>query len=316
MGDSPALTRDQKRLMMHLHQKFNYTMEDALQKALSMNSGGPLPIPNSPSKRQKFTIDPPIMEPVVYVADPAPKMIKKEPKPEDLEPNEDASECKPCRPYGIVGKNPFTKEEANKIRDAIVSTVRARKSAIPPEFYAVKLVKGHLICRVADKESGRWLTKYQEDIAEASGCELKVYKEKDIPVDHLFRARFNFSAQDTSADILDILESYSREPLPATKWTIQERIVEREAAILTVRVDTDSAEYIRLKNCKLPYKLGHAKFYELAWNETESNSGGSQSWDNKREPRRRRKRESSVSHIGNGSYTFPIPTCYPLQKDT
>lgn len=166
------------------------------------------------------------------------------------------------RHVAIIGDVPFTWIQQKTIKDAIVATVNARKSNIPPEFSGIWWEDGMLIANAADDESEKWLIDYQGTFAALSGCKLQVRRRDEIPDLFCFDAVFHCSEQYTDDEILYALESQARQFALSTKeWIVLDRYERGRTVTLTILIDSDSSVYIQEKNFFLPYRLGHAKFY-------------------------------------------------------
>lgn len=163
------------------------------------------------------------------------------------------------RRVGIIGKVPLTETDASKFKDAVVAVVRQRKSNMPPEFQSMVLRNGLLIATVCDVESELWMLTYQEELAKASGLDIKIVLEKDIPCSRLYKGVFSHSATYTTLDILDTLEAYTRNFTLNTKsWTVSRRVDDGDTTLLYFTMDEASQKYIKTKKGVLPYRIGHA----------------------------------------------------------
>lgn len=166
------------------------------------------------------------------------------------------------RHIAIIGDAPFTRTQQKRIKDAIVATVNARKSNVPPEFSGIWPEDGILIANVADDESEKWLINFQNIIAEQSGCKLRIMRASEIDYLYTFDAVFHYSDQYTNDEILYALESQAREfALSTREWQVVKRYHKGRSVTLTLDIDSNSSVYIQEKNFVLPYRLGHARFF-------------------------------------------------------
>lgn len=166
-----------------------------------------------------------------------------------------------CRKVGIVGENPFTDNQLEAIKTAIMAVIATRPSNTPPEFHGIQNRNGLLVATMANPESETWMYNQQEAIAAASGLSLRVVSEKDIPKTAIFKAFFSHSSGNTNEEILRLLGSQFRDfLLPTEEWIVVRRIVRDDSVILFMAIDVASADIIRDCKGSLPYRFGHAKF--------------------------------------------------------
>lgn len=319
--ETPTLNRDQKRMLLFLLSKKQVPLEEAMRQVqvLAMRRG------EGSSSKEEQESDTPAPEAVAPVIEPIlireiisiPKIEKiippvvTVPDPEPPTPTPTIDETPEGRRVGLVAEKPITDSEEKLIKDAIVRTVRAKKSDCPPEFFGIKNRKGIIIATVADQESEDWLMTHRKDISKECGIKLKVYKEQDIPSPYVFKVTFPDSESESNESILDTLESYSRHPLPTSHWIVKKRIIEGHRVILDLSVDKKSAKYFEERNYRLPYGLGHATVEKADSKKTKHKED-----DVDEEQTRPKKKKCKVESTDDQDqeYVFPIPTSYPIQQ--
>lgn len=267
LEDKP-LSRSQRRLMNFLRTRRNIVEDEAYQVARDSR--------NNQSRKRKSSPAGPSRSGTSVIPDEgdtksaAPKKSsssdisrmasKRETGAAYSKPLMKMSDALKIRRVGIIGPAPFTLAAGNSILNAIVATVERKLSDLPPEFHGIQRQFGFLVATVADQESELWLRTYQDELIAASGCELKIVSEKDIPTRNIYKGVFTHSAEDTNARILHLLECYSRHfVLKTQSWNVVRRVDDGQTAILFIVLDEASADYIESKDGVLPFRLGHAR---------------------------------------------------------
>lgn len=164
---------------------------------------------------------------------------------------------------GIVPKDypnvELTSAQLLATRKAILSKVaQQRKEKIKPKFGQCLLRTGHLILVCKNQETADWLKSIASTISVVEDVELTALDEKKIPRPEIIIGFFPVSAEDSTDDILELLESQN-EGLNTDEWRIKERnIINHLHVELIFTVDGASLDAIKKCEFTLDYKFGTA----------------------------------------------------------
>lgn len=164
---------------------------------------------------------------------------------------------------GIVPKDcpnmELTSAQLLATRKAILSKVaQQRKEKIKPKFGQCLLRTGHLILVCKNQETADWLKSIASTISVVEDVELTALDEKKIPRPEIIIGFFPVRAEDSTDDILELLESQN-EDLNTDEWRIKERnIINQLHVELIFTVDGASLDAIKKCEFTLDYKFGTA----------------------------------------------------------
>lgn len=120
-----------------------------------------------------------------------------------------------------------------------------RKEPLKPKFGDCIFKSGYLIIVCKNKQTADWLKSIISTITPWSGAELTAVDEKDIPQPQILIGFFPWSADDSNAQILTLLESQN-DGLNSDEWRILQRNTIRQRHVeLVFTVDGVSLKSIK-----------------------------------------------------------------------
>lgn len=164
---------------------------------------------------------------------------------------------------GIIPKDypnvELTTPQLLSLRKAILTKVaQQRKEKIKPKFGQCLLRTGHLLLVCKNQETADWLKSIASTLSAPGEVELTVLDEKKIPRPEIIIGFFPVSIEDSTSDILELLESQN-EGLNTDEWRIKERnIINQLHVELIFTVDGASLDTIKKCGFLLDYKFGTA----------------------------------------------------------
>lgn len=164
---------------------------------------------------------------------------------------------------GIVPKNypdvELSSPQLLATRKAILAkVVQQRKEKVKPKFGQCSFRTGHLILVCKNQETADWLKSIVSTLTITGEVELIALDEKKIPRPEIIIGFFPVSAEDSTDEILALLESQNDE-LYTDEWRIKERnIINQLHVELIFTVDGASMNTIRKCEFVLDYKFGNA----------------------------------------------------------
>lgn len=164
---------------------------------------------------------------------------------------------------GIVPKDypdvELSSQQLLATRKAILAkVVQQRKELIKPKFGQCSFRPGHLILVCKNQETADWLKGTASTLSIPGEVELVALDEKSIPRPEIIIGFFPVSAEDSTDEILALLESQN-DGLNTDEWRIKERNTINELhAELIFTVDGASMDTIKKCEFLLDYKFGTA----------------------------------------------------------
>lgn len=164
---------------------------------------------------------------------------------------------------GIVPKDypdvELSSQQLLATRKAILAkVVQQRKEMVKPKFGQCSFRTGHLILVCKNQETADWLKSIASTLSIAGEVELVALDENKIPRPEIIIGFFPVSAEDSTDEILALLESQN-DGLNTDEWRIKERkIINQLHVELIFTVDGASMDTIKKCEFLLDYKFGTA----------------------------------------------------------
>ncbi|XP_050513042.1 uncharacterized protein LOC126888705 [Diabrotica virgifera virgifera] len=150
----------------------------------------------------------------------------------------------------------LTTEQLEAVKELILDKIleHQREKSEKPNFLSAQNRPGWLALMCADKATLQWLKTHIGEIHPWEGATLRLVEGEEIPHTELFTTYLHGSKEYSTNKILGLIEAQNS--LHTSSWRVINRSTSGAVEILTLSVDSQSAERLRTMGYTINYRYG------------------------------------------------------------